>query len=141
MSLRAILVFVACIVLPLSAFAASAGACPDSLIPCGCDTGGTPGVVDPAEQCTFDDFIVLAQNVINFLIFKIAAPLAAIMFAYAGYLYLTNRGNEAQVKQAHDVFTYVLIGLIVALAAWLTVNFIVTFFLKPEYNFLAPPSP
>lgn len=115
--------------------AVAAGECPDSLIPCGCDTDSSK-TVDPNEQCTFDHFIILAQNVINFLIFKIAAPLAAVMFAYAGFLYLTNRGNESQVKQAHDVFTYVLIGLVLALAAWLIVNLIVTFFLDPSFIFL-----
>lgn len=132
---RSILVFLF-IASPL--FAAAVGECPGSLVPCGCDGPDANTTVDSAEQCTFDHLIVLAQNVINFLIFKIAAPLAAVMFAYAGFLYLTNRGNESQVKQAHDVFTYVLIGLVLALAAWLIVNLIVTFFLDPSYIFLSP---
>ena len=76
---------------------------------------------------------------LNFLIFKIAAPLGAIMFAYAGFLYITNGGNESKIKQAHDVFLYVFIGLVVSLAAWLLMNFILEFFLGAgsSFNFLS----
>lgn len=108
------------------------------LIPCG--NVETAGAVPVAERCDFDDMIQLAQNVIEFLIFRIAAPLAAVMFAYAGFLYLTNGGNESKVKQAHDIFWSVFIGLVVALAAWLVVNFVLEFFLGTgsPYNLLGP---
>lgn len=106
------------------------------LIPCG--NVETAAGVPTTERCDFNDFIQLAQNVIDFLIFKIAAPLAAVMFAYAGFLYLTNQGNESQVKKAHDIFWNVFIGLVVALAAWLVVNFVLEFFLGSGsiYNLL-----
>lgn len=104
------------------------------LIPCGNDVSG--GMVTAGQECTYDDLIKLAQTVINFLIFGLAAPLGAIMFAYAGYLYITNGGNESQIKQAHDTFLYVFWGLIVALAAWLLVNFIFQFLVDPTLNFL-----
>lgn len=91
-------------------------------------------------DCDFDDLVTLVKNVINFLLFKIAAPLAAVMFAYAGFLYLSNRGNEGQVKQAHEIFWYVFWGLVVALGAWILINFILTFFLgaASPFNFLTP---
>lgn len=106
------------------------------LIPCG--NVETNGGIAAGQECDFNDLILLAQNVINFLIFKLAAPLAAVMFAYAGFLYLTNGGNESKVKQAHDIFWYVFLGLVVALAAWLVVNFILEFFLGTGsvYNLL-----
>jgi hypothetical protein len=66
--------------------------------------------------------------VINFLIFRIAAPIAAVMFAYAVFLCLTNAGNESKITQAREVFWMVFWGIVIALAAWLTVNMIVTFF-------------
>lgn len=139
------------LVIPSSAFAAS----PSTIIPCGFDINGDGVVKDDQttlvwasnattpgnhEECYFNDAIETAQNVINFLIFKIAAPLGAVMFAYAGFLYVTNRGNEGQVKQAHDVFMNVFWGLIIALAAWVTVNFILEFFLGTGsvFNFLGP---
>lgn len=105
-----------------------------SIIPCGFDTDGS-GTVSGAEQCTFDNLITLAQNVINFLIFMIAAPIAAVMFAYAGFLMVTNQGNESQVNQAKGIFTNVLIGFVIALAAWLLVNYVLVFFLGDNSKF------
>jgi hypothetical protein len=104
------------------------------LIPCGNTEVG--GVV--TDKCTYQDVIILAQTVIKFLIFQLAAPIAAIMFAYAGFTYITNGGNESKIKQAHDIFLYVFWGLIIALAAWLVVNFILQFLLgeNSAFNFL-----
>lgn len=107
------------------------------LIPCG-QGELIGGAVAPDERCTFDDLIILAQTVINFLIFRIAAPVAAVMFAYAGFLWVTNAGNESKITQAREVFWMVFWGLVVALAAWLTINMIVTFFVGvgSDANFL-----
>ncbi len=104
------------------------------LIPCGNDVA--TGTVVPGQECTYEDLITLAQTVINFLIFALAAPLGCIMFAYAGFLYVTNHGNESQIKQAHDIFWYVFLGLVAALSAWLLVNFILQFLVDPSFNFL-----
>ncbi len=96
--------------------------------------GNGPG----AAQCTFADAVNEVKVIINFLLFKIAAPLAAVMFAYAGFLYVTNGGNESKIKEAHEIFWNVFIGLVIALSAWLLVNFILTFFLGEgsKFNFL-----
>ncbi len=109
-----------------------------SLVPCGNDCnndgvvknmtgGGLPPGTDH-EECTFDTLVTLAQNVINFLIFWLAAPIAAVMFMYAGFLMLTNNGNEAKVTQAKAIFGMVFWGLVVTIAAWLIITFILDFF-------------
>lgn len=105
------------------------------LIPCGNVASGTGSTTD---MCTFTDLVILAQTVIKFLIFSLAAPIGAIMFAYAGFTYVTNGGNESKIKQAHDIFLYVFWGLVIALAAWLLVNFMLVFFLGAgsAFNFL-----
>jgi hypothetical protein len=132
------------VALPYVTFAANS---PSKYIPCGFDLDGKDGVKDlkpplrqsdPHEECYFDDAVVMIQTAINFLIFDLAAPLGMIMFAYAGFLYVTNQGNESQIKEAHGIFANVLIGLVVALAAWVIVNFVATFFLGADsaYNFL-----
>jgi len=122
----------------LYAAAAPVQGSPSNLIPCGVDGPDPDTIVSGDEQCEWEDLITLAQNVINFLIFWIAAPLAAIMFAYAGFLYVTNQGNESQVQHAHQIFWYVFLGLVMALAAWLLVNYILIFFLgtNSDYNLL-----
>ena len=60
------------------------------------------------------------------------------MFIWAGFLYLTAAGNEGQVKKAHELFWAVFIGIVIALAAWLLVNAVLTFFLGEDsiFNFL-----
>ncbi len=124
------------IFLPAAAFASMhppPPPAPSSIIPCGLYQDSAKVTTDP---CDFNYFVTLAKNVIEFLIFKIAAPLAALMFAYAGFLYITNNGNEGQVKQAHDIFLYVFVGFVVCLAAWLTINMILNFFVLGSFNFL-----
>lgn len=89
------------------------------------------GKIDPfenIEECSFGKVVSATQSIINFLIYFLAAPIAALMFLYAGFLLLTNRGNESQVTKAKSIFASVFIGLVVALAAWLIVTFILNFF-------------
>lgn len=89
---------------------------------------GTIDKDEQVEECRFWHLAILARNVINFLIFAIAAPIAALMFLYAGFLMLTNAGNEGKVTQAKHIFGSVFVGLVVALAAWLIITFILDFF-------------
>ena len=98
------LVLLSMIFVPLTIFAAG-------LVPC--DT-----------NCGFSDFIQLIQNVINFLMFNLAAPLAAIAFAIAGFIMLTAGGSPEKIKTATEVFKWVLIGIFIALAGWLIVSVI-----------------
>src|SRR3989344_4072222 len=93
------------LLLPAYTFAAS-------LVPC----NGT------TQPCNFAAVITLIKNIVTFLVFSLAVPLAAISFAIAGVMILTAGGNTGQVEKAKEIFWNVLIGLIVALSAWLVVN-------------------
>lgn len=80
-------------------------------------------MVDVIEDpCDFDDLMALINNVIRFLLFFLATPIAAIAFAYAGFLYLFDGGNTQQVSKAKKIMRNVLIGYVVALAAFLIVR-------------------
>lgn len=76
----------------------------------------------PASGCGFNEAIKLINNVINFLLFVIATPLAALAIAYAGFLYLTAGGNAENVSKAKTILKNVVFGYVIALAAWLIVN-------------------
>lgn len=106
-------VFLGMAALPISVWGA---VLPGGLIPCG--NSGQP-------SCDFNMLIKLVQNIINFLVYM-AAPVAAVAFAWAGVLYLTAAGDEKRIGQAHTIFTDVLIGLGIVLSAWLIVKLIVT---------------
>ncbi len=85
-------------------------------------TGG-PGVLVPcANNCEFKDLLTLVNNIINFLLKVIALPIAAIMFAYAGFLLVVSGGASEKRTKAKNIFINVAIGLIIAAAAWLIVH-------------------
>jgi hypothetical protein len=88
-------------------------------------------------NCDFDDVLDLIQRLINWLLF-IAIPLAAVIFTYAGFLYLTAQGNPGQISRAHGLFGNVAIGLIIALSAWLIVTLLVSVLVNPANVDLDP---
>jgi hypothetical protein len=84
------------------------------LVPCG--TASTP-------PCDFNSFMALINKVINFILFYMAVPIAAIMFAYAGFKLVTAGGEAAHARTAaKEIFTNTVIGLIIAVAAWLIIK-------------------
>lgn len=94
--------------LPVLVFAQQGAAAPSRLVPC-------DGV-----NCSVCDLATLAQNIINLGVFLFVF-LAAIMFAYAGFLYLTDASLHGQ-SQAKSMFGHVAGGLVILLSAWLIVD-------------------
>lgn len=89
-------------------------------------SGGSDGIV-PCQglDCDLCSVGKLAQNIINFLL-AISIPIAAVMFAYAGVLYVTSSGNPSKVAKAHKVFKNVGIGFALAISGWLVVQTILS---------------
>lgn len=67
------------------------------------------------------EIVVLANNVLRFVIGLISL-FATIIFVYAGYLLVASRGDVSQMQRAKEMFTNVLIGLVIMLSAFLIVN-------------------
>jgi hypothetical protein len=83
------------------------------IVPQDCNgTGGCQSVCEIAQ---------LAQNVLNDAIYM-AIFLSAVLFAWAGFLYLTNAANSGQHTRAVEVFKNVAIGLLIILAGWIVVD-------------------
>lgn len=85
------------------------------------------------SDCDFGALIELGQRIINWLL-TIAALIGAVMFAYAGVRYITAGGNEEQIKSATSIFKTVFFGIIIALAAWLVVELLVSTLLKEDFS-------
>ncbi len=115
---------IAKIALMLSVFSIPVFVFSAGLVPC-------DGTDDP---CNFNDFIDLIREVVNFLMFKVALPLSALLFSWAGILMLTAGGNESKIKEAKDIFWWVFVGILVTLAAWVLVSTITGALLSPEYR-------
>ena len=99
---------------PLAAFAAP-------IVPCGDQTNPTTGAV--LNPCTFNHFLVGIKNIIDFLL-MITGSIAAIIFAYAGFLVLTAGADEGKVKQAKELSWSVVKGFALMLSAWLLVKLV-----------------
>ena len=87
------------------------------LVPCG-------GSGEP--DCDFNQLMVLIDKIIKFMLFDLSIPLAAVLFAYAGYLLMTSGDNSGKRTRAKGLFMSVGIGLVVALAAWLIIETILS---------------
>lgn len=106
----------------------------ESLVPCGRktitttdpQTKVTTTTVDPKDLCGFDDIIKLINSVIDFIIFYMAIPIAAIMFAYAGVLLVTSGGEPGARTKAKGIFFNTVIGLVIAVAAYIIVKTILS---------------
>jgi hypothetical protein len=94
--------------LPMLVFGQGGAGIPAQIVPCN-------GV-----DCTVCHLATLAQNLLNAGIF-IFVFIAAMLFAYAGFLYLTNEAIGKQ-QQAKKIFGNVAIGLIILLSSWLVVD-------------------
>jgi len=83
------------------------------LVPCG--YGDKPA-------CDFEALIKMVNIIIDFAIFWLALPIAAIVFAYVGFLLLFHGSEEGKRSQAKHIAWNVVFGLVIALAAWLIVK-------------------
>lgn len=90
------------------------------LNPDGTSTGETGGeIINP---CGFNHFFELVNNVVDFLLFYLAIPIAAIIFAFAGIKLVFSGGNASQMQKAKSTMIDVAIGLALAAGAWLIVH-------------------
>lgn len=120
MSIKGAMRFVAILILVLAiapslAFAAGI----PTIVPPACNgVGGCPNVCSLAQ---------LAQNILNAAIY-LAVVLSAVLFAWAGFLYLTNVANTGQHDRAVETFKNVAIGLVIIVGGWLVIDVVMRTF-------------
>ena len=51
------------------------------------------------------------------IIVQIAVPIAALFLMYSGFLFISARGDEAQLKTAKSIFLWTMVGIAVLLGA------------------------
>jgi hypothetical protein len=105
----ALIAVVALTIVPAFVFAAM----PTQIVTCTGVTG--------ANACTVCDIARTAQNVLNIGIY-IAVFMSAILFAYAGIIYVTNIANHGEISKAKSIFSNVVVGLVIILASWLVID-------------------
>ncbi len=76
------------------------------------------------QTCTFGDVMKLFTNIIDFLLFLIAPIIATSLLLYGGVLILFSGGSTEQVSKAKGIFSKALVGLLLAMGAWLIIKFV-----------------
>lgn len=79
------------------------------------------GAVRICQAC---NLVQLGDNILRLFV-ALGVVAAALMFAYAGFLYVTAAANKANLDSARKIFTNTLIGLIFILAAYLVVDLVI----------------
>ena len=120
------LLFLVLIALPSVAFAANTTFL-GPIVP-ECARAGT-------SVCQACDLVKLADNLLKFMVaFSVFG--AALMFAYAGFLYVTAATSKGNLDKARKVFSDVFIGLIIVLVAWIVVDLVLRTFTNQSLNVL-----
>lgn len=110
--------------MPVVSFAAWTPGTP--LVPCDNTPTVTGTSVTYAHPCNFNALMTMVNTVISFILFGMAIPIAAIMFVYAGFELVTSGGSTEKRGIAKKVFTHAVIGIVLAVAAWVIVNTILS---------------
>ncbi len=79
-----------------------------------------------AQENLFDTGGVF-QRIADFLIFLVGA-LSVIFLIIGGLRYVVSSGNSSQVESAKNTILYAIIGLVVAIAAFAIVRFVISQF-------------
>jgi hypothetical protein len=98
------------------------------LVPC--DGVDPSGVV----TCKFEHVIIFIKNLINFLIFILAPIIVALVLLWGGVLLLTSGGSTEKATKAKQMIFKALIGLVIAMTAWLIVQAVYVGFGYNVYN-------
>jgi len=72
-------------------------------------------IKNPFKQDSIQNLI---QTLINEIFIPIGGVIAVLMVMYAGFLYVTARGDTGKMKKAKDALLWAVIGSAILLGAW-----------------------
>ncbi|MEK7493538.1 MAG: hypothetical protein AAB630_00115, partial [Patescibacteria group bacterium] len=98
-----------------------------SLVGSATGSGISPESCNPANATT--NALTVLANIINWFSWLLAI-LSVAMGLYAGFLYMTARGEPQKVATANNVLVYTVIGVVVAILAF-SIKTIIKAFIIP----------
>ena len=117
--------FIFAIVLITGIFASSQ-AFAAGIVPCGQSEDDLDPLVnnniDESANCTLCHFFILITMVVNFVLFKLTAPLALLMLIIGGAMFMLAAGNPSTITQARKLIASVLIGIVIIYGAYFLVG-------------------
>jgi hypothetical protein len=92
-----------------------------------CNEGGIdPETGDYENPCGFDAFLAMINRLIDFITVELAAPLFAVIFTYAGFMYLLAGAKPDKKTLAKKIIFNSLKGFGLVLSSWIIVKTILT---------------
>lgn len=90
------------------------------------------GIPCNGPDCTFNSLIILVNNIIKFLMFKVAVPLAALGFMWMGGKLVINQDKEGARNEAKQGFGLIITGFLIMLGAYVLIKTILFTFITDE---------
>lgn len=75
------------------------------------------------QGCNACDALIVVQNITT-LLFELAIPIAVAAIVWGAIVFMTAAGSEERAKKGREIITSAVIGLAIALTAWIIVNII-----------------
>ncbi len=79
-----------------------------------CDNNSGGGLTNPLNACSFADLVTNIAKIFA----QIGTVVAVIFIIWSGFLFVTARGDETQLKKAKTTFYWTIIGTALVLGAW-----------------------
>jgi len=89
-----------------------------SIVPCGTSANTTP--------CQTCHLFELGHNIIDFLMWNIAGPLAGLMFIIGGFFIATAGDSPTRRQQGLKIFSSTMWGLAIVFFSYILINTIIT---------------
>lgn len=80
-------------------------------------------IENPFKENTIEGLI---NTIVNDILLPIGGVVAVLMIMWAGFLYVTAKGDPGQIKKAHDALLWAVIGAAILLGAWVISQAITT---------------
>ena len=80
-------------------------------------------------DCNLCDALHLISNLARWILGIVGAS-ALLFFIYGGFLWITSAGVPARVQQGQKIMVNTVIGILIVVLAWTTINFIISSFVE-----------
>lgn len=92
------------------------------------------GLPDCGAECGFNDLMALVNRIIQFIVFQVSVPLAALGFMWLGVQVLLHPNEAAAKSKAKEIAGNIAMGFGIILAAFLIIKFVLYQFISEDYR-------
>lgn len=98
------------------------------LVTCGLSSQDVAGTAAIEGMCTLCDLYVLAQKIVNFLMWQVTPIIAILAFSWAGFKILISGPNPGLRSEGFGIIKKTLVGIVIVFSSWIIINEVLLFF-------------